>query len=92
MSKRWIIGGLYGTVWGACAAAVFVAMRGHMLSAPSEVALPLAIGLVFAYFPFVIGMGLEVLLGRPSPSLAEIVGVTIVCGTALGLAVSRLRR
>jgi hypothetical protein len=67
-------------------------MRGHLLPAPFEVALPFAIGLVFGYFPFVIAMGLEALLGRPSPSLAEIVGVTIACGTALGLAVSRLRR
>jgi hypothetical protein len=54
------MGGLYGTVWGACAAAVFVAMRGHLLPAPSEV--------------------------------AEIVGVTIACGTALGWAVSRVGR
>lgn len=87
-----MIGGLYGTLWGACAAAVFVAMRGHLLPAPFEVALPFAIGLVFAYFPFVTAMGLEALLARPSPSLAEIVGVTIACGAALGLAASRVGR
>lgn len=92
MSRRQAIGGLYGTLWGACAAAVFVAMRGHLLLAPSEVALPFAIGLVFGYLPFLVAVGLEALLGRPSPPLAEIVGVTIACGTALGLAASRIRR
>ena len=83
---------MYGILWGACAAAVFVAMRAHLLPAPSEVAAPFAIGLVVAYLPFLVAVGLEALLGRPSPSLAEIVGVTIACGTALGLAVSRARR
>jgi len=92
VSRRHVVGGLYGTVWGACAAAVFVAMRSELLPAPFEVALPFAIGLVFAYFPFVTAMGLEALLVRPSPSLAEIVGLTIACGTALGFVVSRIGR
>jgi len=90
--KRLAIGAFCGTVWGACAAAVFVAMRAHLLPAPSEVAAPFAIGLVVAYLPFLVAVGLEALLGRPSPTLAEIVGVTIACGTALGLAVSGVRR
>ena len=92
MPKRLAIGAFCGTVWGACAAAVFVAMRAHLLPAPSEVAAPFAIGLVVAYLPFLVAVGLEALLGRPSPTLAEIVGVTIACGTALGLAVSGVRR
>jgi hypothetical protein len=87
------IGALCGTVWGACAAAVFVAMRAHLLPAPSEVAAPFAIGLVAAYLPFLVAVGLlDALLGRPSSTLAEIVGVTIACGTALGLALSGVRR
>jgi len=90
--KRLAIGAFCGTVWGACAAAVFVAMRAHLLPAPSEVAAPFAIGLVVAYLPFLVAVGLEALLGRPSPTLAEIVGVTIACGAALGLAVSGVRR
>jgi hypothetical protein len=92
VSRRELSGGLYGTLWGACSAAVFVAMRAHMLPAPFEVALLLALGMFVADLPFLVAVGLEALLGRPSPSRAEIVGVTIACGTALGLAVSRLRR
>jgi hypothetical protein len=90
--RRLAIGALCGTVWGAGAAAVFVAMRAHLLPAPFEVATPFAIGLVVAYLPFLVAVGLEALLGRPSPSLAEIVGVTVACGTVLGLAASRARR
>jgi hypothetical protein len=65
-------------------------MRAHLLPAPSEVGLPVALGLVVAYLPFVVAAGLESLLGRPSPSLAEIVGVTIASGVALGTAMSSL--
>lgn len=90
MAKRLAISAACGIVWGAIAAAVFVAMRAHLVPAPFEVALPVAIGPVAAYLPFVVAAGLEALLGRPSPSFAEIVGVTVMSGMALGIAMSSL--
>lgn len=84
------IGAAYGILWGVVAAAVFTAMRAHLLPAPSQVALPFAVALVLAYLPFNVAIGVEVLLGRSSPSFAEIMGVTIACGPVLGLAASWL--
>lgn len=63
-------------------------MFGNLLPAPHEVALPFAVALVFAYLPFIVAVGLEVLLGRSSHSFAEIIGVTLACGMAMGLAAS----
>ena len=83
-------GAACGILWGVIAAAVFTAMRAHLLPAPSEVALPLALALVLAYLPFNFAVGLEVLLGRSSPSFIEIIGVTIACGPVMGLAGSWL--
>ena len=74
-----------GTVWGVAATAVFMAMFRGLLPAPGEVALPLAIGLVLVYFPFQVAVVLENLLGHSSPSLVEIVGITVACGAAMGL-------
>ena len=79
-----------GTAWGVVATAVFMAMFRGLLPAPGEVALPLAIGLVFAYLPFQVAVVLENLLGHSSPSLVEIVGITVACGAAMGLVVGSL--
>lgn len=84
------IGAGGGILWGVIAAAVFTAMRAHVLPAPSEVAFPLAVALVLAYLPFNFAVGLEVLLGRSSPSFVEIISVTIACGPVMGLAGSWL--
>jgi hypothetical protein len=84
------IGGTCGILWGVVAAAVFTAMRAHLLPAPSEVPLPVALALVLAYLPFNAAVALEVLLGRGAPSFAEIMGVTIACGPVMGVAVSWL--
>jgi hypothetical protein len=90
LAKRLAVGAACGAAWGAVAATVFAAMFRGLLPAPGEVAIPFAIGLVVLYFPFLVAGGLETLLGRSSPSFAEVVGVTVACGTALGLAASSL--
>lgn len=90
MAKRLAVGAACGIVWAVIAAAVFAAMFRGLLPAPGDVALPFAIGLVFLYLPFLVAAGLESLLGRNSASFAEIVGVTLACGMALGLAASSL--
>lgn len=90
MAKRLAVGAGCGILWGVTAGVVFAAMRGHLLPAPHEVALPLAVALVFAYLPFIVAVGLEVLLGRSSHTFAEVIGVTIACGLAMGLVASWL--
>jgi heme A synthase len=67
------------------AAAVFAAMRAHLLPAPSEVALPVALMLVLAYLPFNVAIGAAVLLGRSPQSFVDLIGITIACGAAMGL-------
>src|SRR5712691_615964 len=88
VAKRLAAGAASGTVWAAIAVATFAAMFRGLLPAPGELALPLAIGLVTVYFPFLVAVGLESLLGRNSSSYAEIVVVAVACGISLGLAVS----
>ena len=88
MPKWLAIGVAFGLVWGGVGAAVFLTIFRGSIPAPGEVALPLAIGLVGLYLPFVVAAGLETAAGRPSPSLGEIVGVTLAVGAALGLLVS----
>jgi hypothetical protein len=83
--KGLAIGVVSGLVWGVVGAAVFLAMFRGTIPAPGEVGLPLAIVLVGLYLPFVIAAGLETAAGRPSPSLGEIVSVTLAVGAALGL-------
>ncbi|MGH2492188.1 MAG: hypothetical protein ACRDF9_11820, partial [Candidatus Limnocylindria bacterium] len=77
-------------VWGVVAAAVFTAMRAHVLPAPSEVALPLAVALVLAYLPFNVAIGVAALLNMRAPSFVDLIGVTIACGALMGMAVSWL--
>jgi hypothetical protein len=78
------------------AAAVFAAMRAHLLPAPHELALPLALALVLAYLPFNVAIGVAVLLRLPAPSFVDLIGVTIACGAAMGMVgsflVARTRR
>ena len=85
-----------GVLWGLVAAAVFVAMRAHIIPAPSEVAPPLAVALVLAYLPVNVAIGVLVAVSRSSPSLVDLIGVTIACGAALGMAgswlMARVRR
>lgn len=88
MPKALAIGAVAGLVWGMVGAAVFLAMFRGSIPAPGEVALPLAIALVGVYLPFIVAAGLETAAGRPSPSLGEIIGVTLATGVGLGLLVS----
>ena len=72
------------------AAGVFTAMRAHVLPAPSEVALPLAVALVVAYLPFNVAIGVGALLNVRAPSFVDLIGVTIACGAVMGMVVSWL--
>jgi NhaP-type Na+/H+ or K+/H+ antiporter len=84
------VGIVVGVLWGLVAAAVFAAMRAHVLPAPSEVALPLAVALILVYLPVNVAIGVLVAVSRSSPSLVDLVGVTLACGAALGMAASWL--
>lgn len=84
------IGAACGILWGVSAAAVFTAMRAHILPAPSEVPFPLAVALVLAYLPFNVAIGIAVLLNMRAPSFVDVIGVTIASGAAMGTAVSWL--
>jgi NhaP-type Na+/H+ or K+/H+ antiporter len=90
------IGAACGILWGVLASAVFTAMRAHLLPAPSEAALPVALALVLAYLPFNVAIGVAVLLSLSAPSFVDLIGVTIACGAAMGMAgswlVARTRR
>jgi len=86
--KALAFGGALGILWGVVALAALAAMRAHMVPTPFQVALPLAIGLLLAYLPFVLAAGAETLLGRSTPFLVEILIATITCGAALGVAAS----
>jgi hypothetical protein len=81
---------------GSGRGAVFTAMRAHLLPAPSEVALPVALLLVLAYLPFNVAIGAAVLLGRSPQSFVDLIGITIACGAAMGVVgswlVARARR
>jgi hypothetical protein len=90
--KALAIGAACGLVWGVVGAAVFLSMFRANIPAPGEVGLPLAIVLVGLYLPFIVAAGLETTAGRPSPSLGEIIGVTLASGTGLGLLVSAAMR
>ena len=59
-----------------------------LIPAPSEAGLPLAIALVALYLPFLVAVGLEVLVGRNAQALPEIVGVTVASGAGLGVVLS----
>jgi ABC-type lipoprotein release transport system permease subunit len=84
------IGTMCGIVWGVVAAAVFTAMRAHLLPTPSEVAFPVALVLVLAYLPFNVAIGVAVLLRLSAQSFVDIIGATIACGAAMGVAGSLL--
>jgi hypothetical protein len=84
------IGAACGILWGIIAATVFTAMRAHIVPAPSEVALPFAVALVLAYLPFNVAIGITALLNVRAPTFVEIIGVTIACGAAMGMAGSWL--
>jgi protein-S-isoprenylcysteine O-methyltransferase Ste14 len=86
--KWFAIGLVCGIGWGAVAGVVFLAMFRGSIAAPGEAALPLAMVIVGLYLPFVIAAGIETAAGRPSPSLGEIVGVTLASGAGLGLLVA----
>ena len=60
-------------------------MRAHILPAPSDVALPLAVALVLAYLPFNVAIGTAMLLNMRAPSFVDVIGVTIACGAAMGI-------
>jgi hypothetical protein len=82
-----VIGALSGAVWGLIAAAVFLAMFRSAIPAPGEAGLPIAIGLVVLYLPFLVAAALETAAGRPSSSFSEIVGLTLASGAGLGILV-----
>lgn len=82
------IGAACGILWGMIAAAVFTGMRAHILPAPSEIALPLAVVLVLGYLPFNVAIGIAVLLNMRAPSFVDLIGVTIAWGAAMGVAAS----
>ncbi|MGH2471296.1 MAG: hypothetical protein ACRDG6_02690 [Candidatus Limnocylindria bacterium] len=88
MQRRLAIGTACGVVWGVVAAAVFLAMFRGDLPAPGQLVLPLAIGMVVLYLPFLVAAGFETAVGRGSAPLAEIIGVTVAAGAGLGLLVS----
>ena len=88
MIKRLAIGGACGIAWGVIATAVFLAMFRSLIPAPSEAGFPLGIALVVLYLPFVVAVGLEVLIGRSAEALAEVVGVTVASGAGLGMILS----
>lgn len=90
VSRLAVVGTVCGLLWGLVAAAVFTAMRAYLLPAPSEVALPVALVLVLAYLPFNVAIGVAVLLGRGPQAFVDVIGVTIACGAAIGLAGSWL--
>jgi hypothetical protein len=52
--------------------------------------------LVLAYLPFNVAIGVAVLLSLSAPSFVDLIGVTIACGAAMGMAgswlVARTRR
>jgi hypothetical protein len=79
------MGAACGILWGVIAAAVFAAMRAHLLPAPHELALPLAAALVLAYLPFNVAIGVAVLLSLRAPSFVDLFGVTIACGAVMGM-------
>jgi heme A synthase len=90
-----MFGSLCGLLWGAVATLAFLAMFRGELPTPRESPLPVAILLYAAVLPFQGAIGLEVLTGRSSPGLAEIISLTVLCGVTLGallgLAVSAVR-
>lgn len=88
MRRRLAIGAACGVAWGVVAAAVFLAMFRGDLPAPGQLVLPVAIGMVVLYLPFLVAGGLETAVGRGSAPLAEIIGVTLASGAGLGLLVS----
>src|SRR5688572_2927664 len=77
MARAAAVGIVVGVLWGLVAAAVFAAMRAHVLPAPSEVALPLAVALILVYLPVNVAIGVLVAVSRSSPSLVDLVGVTL---------------
>ena len=78
-------GALSGAVWGLTAAAVFIAMFRGVIPAPGEAGVPIALVLVLLYLPFLVAAAVEAAAGLPSPSFAEIVGVTLASGAGLGI-------
>jgi hypothetical protein len=83
---KWLVIGMAcGIAWGVVAATVFLAMFRGPVPAPGDAGLPLAIVLVLLYLPFIVAAGVETAAGRPSPSFAEIIGVTLASGATLGV-------
>jgi len=85
MPRGVAIGAACGILWGVLASAVFTAMRAHVLPAPHELALPLAVALVLAYLPLIVAIGVAALLSLRAPSFVDLIGVTIACGAAMGM-------
>jgi hypothetical protein len=90
VKKRLVLGAVSGTAWGVLAIAVFAGMVRGVLPAPGETAIPVAFGLVLAYLPFLVGIGLETLVGRGSAPFAEVAAVTIGTGLGIGAAAAWL--
>ena len=88
MRSRLAIGATCGIAWGVIAAAAVLAMFGGLLPAPGEAGIPVAIGLVLLYLPFLVAAGLLTGVGRGSPAFAEMIGATIASGAGLGLLMS----
>jgi hypothetical protein len=90
MQKLLAIGAACGLVWGVLAAALWAAMYGDLLPAPQEIGMPILILPALALVPLIVASGIEVAIGRSSPSLEEHLAATVACGLALGLALTWL--
>jgi len=84
-SRTLVLAAIGGLGWGAVATVLVLAMFRGLVPAVSELPLPAAIVAFFAVLPFQSANAVEVLLGRSSPGLFEIVGLTVGCGVVLGL-------
>jgi hypothetical protein len=67
-----------GAIWGLLSPVIHIAMTGVSLPAPSLD--PLGILRVAVDLPFIMAAGVEVAVGRPSPSLQEMALVGMVVG------------
>lgn len=90
VQKQLAIGAASGLLWGVLAASVWAAMYSGLIPAPQEIGLPALIIPALALVPLIVAAGLETMVGRASPSLAEHLAATVVCGLALGLALGWL--
>lgn len=82
-------GALLGAAWSVLAVGVYLAMFTGRLPTPGEVGFPLGVFLTTLYAPFIGAIALEILAGRASPTLEELIVLALVLGTLAGVAAAK---